>query len=627
LRQEIISDLPPGDQGLRRLLARDPALRERLDNLKNPEDRPKLEREALARSLTQQFEKLNNLGLMRRALALKEWPSEKEKDTDTDPLNRMLREARVQLARRFRDLARQTLRSGDEVRQLAALTMLAELGTSVVTSTDIRGVPRGLDKEAAEQVEKAAGQIFGSTVGLRGLDGEVADLVMHAKSPLIREAAARTLGLIYANAATAAAALSELLRTGTVRERRAAAGALASMTRMQSEVAAKGSKSPLPDLPDELVRSDTVALGRALLPVLAQGLEDADVGVRRGSAEAWDSLSLAVYRLVPQPQATERAFEAAQDRQFLLLVRRELEPLLQVIRQQVADGKGLTVVKAINDPDLRVRILSRHALENVGNTRRRLRRLDTPAPAPAPGPERTTGVGNVPMGASQTNSVRAVALLQQPAGPADPVLEVLRKAVPPLAEGTRDPEPLARLAAVEALEAAGHVAVPAAPALIRAVRDPYRFVRWAAARTLGELGPLPETENAVPALAWLLHDEDLDLALSAATALSQFGPAASSAVPDLIWALGTTDGELRKGALDALISIGTEAKAAIPAIARAMSEPDSRVRREAAIGLGKFGSLARSAVPALERALQDESPEVRQAASDALFSVLGSGPK
>ena len=55
-----------------------------------------------------------------------------------------------------------------------------------------------------------------------------------------------------------------------------------------------------------------------------------------------------------------------------------------------------------------------------------------------------------------------------------------------LAAGLMDPNPRSRLAAVEALETLGDAARPVAPALVRSLQDPDRFVRWAAARTLGK---------------------------------------------------------------------------------------------------------------------------------------------
>src|SRR6266404_563756 len=72
----------------------------------------------------------------------------------------------------------------------------------------------------------------------------------------------------------------------------------------------------------------------------------------------------------------------------------------------------------------------------------------------------------------------------------------------------------ARRAAIDVLEALGQEAAPAAPSLVRALADPDRFVRWAAARTLGQLAP-EQAATAVPGLARLLSDADLDLRVAA----------------------------------------------------------------------------------------------------------------
>ena len=63
-------------------------------------------------------------------------------------------------------------------------------------------------------------------------------------------------------------------------------------------------------------------------------------------------------------------------------------------------------------------------------------------------------------------------------------------------------------------------AAPALPALVTALRDSDRFIRWSAVRTLGKIGPsagLP----AQPELIRVLLDPDGDLREAAATALSR----------------------------------------------------------------------------------------------------------
>src|SRR5262249_23211141 len=76
----------------------------------------------------------------------------------------------------------------------------------------------------------------------------------------------------------------------------------------------------------------------------------------------------------------------------------------------------------------------------------------------------------------------------------------------------RDRDWKVRLAGLDILEALGPAAMPAGPAVVKALDDPNRFVRWAAARALGKIGAA-EPARAVPALARLLREGDDDLRL------------------------------------------------------------------------------------------------------------------
>jgi HEAT repeat protein len=207
----------------------------------------------------------------------------------------------------------------------------------------------------------------------------------------------------------------------------------------------------------------------------------------------------------------------------------------------------------------------------------------------------------------------------------DPLLKGLRSALPGLAAGLKDRDVRIRLASLDVLEEMGPDAAPVASAVLEATHDPNLFVRWAAARTIGKMGPV-EVKRGVSELARLISDEDLDVRTIAARGLERYGPAARAAVPALTRAVNVGDSEIRVGVMRALDGIGPDARSAIPAISRALSHSDYRVRRTAAEVLGHFGPLAKSAEPALRRALSDNEPDVRQAASDALLSIVPSVP-
>jgi HEAT repeat protein len=160
------------------------------------------------------------------------------------------------------------------------------------------------------------------------------------------------------------------------------------------------------------------------------------------------------------------------------------------------------------------------------------------------------------------------------------------------------------------------------PALVEALSDRDRFVRWAAARTLGRIGPAARPEPATLGLAKLLSDPDLDVRMAAATTLEVYGPRAAKAIPAVVAATQTGDAEIRQAAMRALPSIDTKGQPdTIGALIKALANPDARVRQTAAETLGKFGSAARSARPALAEALNDDDPEVRRAASEALVDI------
>jgi HEAT repeat protein len=282
-------------------------------------------------------------------------------------------------------------------------------------------------------------------------------------------------------------------------------------------------------------------------------------------------------------------------------------PLMRAFKEQSNNLSSATL-----DPDAGVRLRGRRAMEELGNARQRF--LVVPRPAeqrPVQGTLGDHSDGGIVLVAGQT---------EHKAASEDPLLEVLTGGLPALVRGLQDPITENRLAAIDAIETIGRPAAPAAPALVRAFRDPDRFVRWAAARTMGKVGPV-DPRMEVPALAHLLSDADVDVYRSAAVALERYGPLAREAVPALIRATKADHWVMRIQAIATLETVGTGAAGAIPALADALSDSDARVRRYAADVLGKFGATAKEAIPALTAALGDSNADVRKAASDALLTI------
>jgi HEAT repeat protein len=205
--------------------------------------------------------------------------------------------------------------------------------------------------------------------------------------------------------------------------------------------------------------------------------------------------------------------------------------------------------------------------------------------------------------------------------PAVPLEQALDLALRALVTGLSDRDPKVRLASVDAIETMGEAAASAVPALVRALRDSDRFVRWAASRTLGKLAPR-RPDLAVPVLARMLTpEEDLSVRLSVANTLSLYGPTAGAAVSALVQALGARDSEVRLAAVKTLETIGTDAVSALPAITRRLKDTNVGVRAEAARVLARFGPLAADSLPALRKSVFDPAEEVRRAASDAILSI------
>src|SRR5262249_10872919 len=134
---------------------------------------------------------------------------------------------------------------------------------------------------------------------------------------------------------------------------------------------------------------------------------------------------------------------------------------------------------------------------------------------------------------AQGQGARRIPVLLTSSSPHDPLVQSLQAIVQTLAAGLGDADVRARRTIIDVLESLGAAGAPAGASLVPSLRDPDRFVRWAAARTLGKIAPVA-AETAVPGLAELLMDQDLDLRLTAALALERYGPTSKAAVPSLI---------------------------------------------------------------------------------------------
>jgi len=531
---------------------------------------------------------LQSISDLYRALNLREWTN-----AITPEQADVVGQQQAQLVERLREKARRILQSGDVPSQLATLTLIGDVGASALTpeSPSLADVNRPIQAKTS-----IAAQVLATGRLGRAYQADLVDLMRHARDERLRTTAARTLGQILPDPKEAVPALRSLLDSPKATERRAAAAGLMSMVRVATQlVASTGSPGAL-RIP--ISRRDWIEICSQVVPALGCGLADSDLEVRYISAQGFDQVAAGLENQVKQ-LAT-----AGEDA--------PIDPLVAALSDQASP-----LARAVLDADAAIRILSRRVLEHLGSARDRLLH---PVPAESSLPDQPE---EARLGTGGAKAIVAIALYQP--APTEPraaprLLEVLRAALPALRKGVSDPVPAARIQAVEVLETMGPAAAPAVPELIKALGDTDRFVRWAAARTLGKVGT-EEAGQAVLPLAGLLHDPDLDVDLAAATALERFGPKARDAVPSLVRALKASDVKKREAAIRTLTSIGTDARSAIPALVAALADPDVPVRRHAAELLGKFGAAATSALPALQRALADPDSGVRQDVSAALLKI------
>jgi hypothetical protein len=165
----------------------------------------------------------------------------------------------------------------------------------------------------------------------------------------------------------------------------------------------------------------------------------------------------------------------------------------------------------------------------------------------------------------------------------------------------------ARIDALWELRDLGEEALPAEPAMVRALKDTDPFVRAEAARLLAGLGPAIR-EAVEPLLDVAYLDSTTEVRAQAIEALGCIGARADLVVPALISLLQEQDLEIRQAAVCALRSFGPAAAEALPAVLRTLSKEEELA--EAALEtLEALGPAAREAAPELRQLLQ--SPEHR----------------
>jgi HEAT repeat protein len=549
-------------------------------------------------NLQQRIDNLKDVGELRRALALTEWRDELR--GAGDPVRRIDAEIRRQVAQRLTKALEAQAVSKDANSRLAVANIIAEIGPS------IRAV--GDDKKAAGPGGDRGGFARSLTPLVQKLAADP-DLG-------VRQEGLRALGTINPQPAVATLVFKHVLVSdAAVGPRRIAADSLGQLLRVMPYLyRPSGHSSGV-----EATAADAVEALEAVIETAPAGMNDPDPQVRHLCVEALRiaAQGLSDMNLINEPDDKKKfppPGRPLSDKDISEIKKKYQDPAMPEVgvlpqvaqlRPTMAKLNAATesLLKALRDPDARVRLSAAEAFMHTAWSRQRLRQLVLSLP-PLP-----------------TEKLDPQQILKG----ADPLETFLQKDVGALAPVFRDSDPrLRRAAAYTALLIEEH-AQPLIHVLTANLVDPDRTVRWAAARTLSYLPPA-KAAPAVGNLAKLMSDPDVQLRIAAAQALEGMGPLARDAAGALAEAAlhGDTDG--RKAALSALLAQGRDnARAAVPQLIRGLEQHDADPKALVALArtLGRLGRAAEPALPGLRRLIGHDDAEVRTSASEAILAING----
>jgi HEAT repeat protein len=354
------------------------------------------------------------------------------------------------------------------------------------------------------------------------------------------------------------------------------------------------------EIPEKFTLPPLQALGRHVVPLLVQALQD----------EAWEVRKAACWALgkIGDPQAIPPLLQALQDEAWGVRKAacwalgaigdpQAIPPLLQALQDEawwvraaacealgkIGDPQAIPhLAQALQDEDWWVRKAACEALGAIGD--------------PQAIPPLLQALQDEALGVRKA-ACEALGAIGDP------------QAIPPLLQALQDEALEVRGAACEAL---GKIGDPQAiPPLLQALQDEDSDVRKAACWALGAIGD----PQAIPPLLQALQDEDRWVRAAACWALGKIGD--PQAIPPLLQALQDEDRWVRAAACEALGAIGDPQ--AIPPLLQALQDEYYGVRCAACWALGKIGDP--QAIPPLLQALQDEAWGVRKAACEALGKI------
>lgn len=233
--------------------------------------------------------------------------------------------------------------------------------------------------------------------------------------------------------------------------------------------------------------------------------------------------------------------------------------------------------------------------------------------------------------------------------------EVPKPAIPVLAGLVRDDKIKIRRSAAEALLRAGPAAKEALPILKEAKKHKDAMLRLYAGAAVARI---EDTDDALRFLLQFSTHKDEDIRGEARRLFSNIGVRAIpvlkdglkdknpevrswtilailstrqnskedpkfplDVIPLLIKAIDDENREVVLTAIYAVSDLGVRAKDAIPAIIKRFKDPDDGVRAYAIGLIDRFGPASEAAIPALKEALKDEEESVRIAAKRALAAI------
>ncbi len=547
-------------------------------------------------------------------------------------------EVRLQLLDRLENRTRYYLSQGRNVDRVAAANMISDTMNSSRRQDISQFRPPGSSVAVPGVLVSTEKDVTPSSrylrQRLRALSGDLEKMIADSDTQ-VRVAAIRALTDLEIAPAEVVARLKPLLTTKELDAptRRAAAEGIGHVLEVYS--AQMDKSRPLPYL----------KAMEQVLTAAAEGLADEDALVRRGCLESCQRAALVLEELASDPFA-------ATDR--LVVFRPTFSVVLSTLPKINAAARDRV-------PELRVG--ATRVLETFALTVQRMRyqepvpmptidrNINPPQPSREPSKFKKQGAlpSRSPREASPIVTLeRPIQLVEEPVAqttrPSSPIQTVAYRFQQPdvlplpalmqdagiqgtintMIENLKHADYRVRLASVDTLETYGRLATPAIPALVEALCDSNKFVRWSAARTLGRLNPR-RADEVVPGLMRLLDDrEDPSVRIAAAKALELYGEHAKKAVPLLARAINRGDKEYILAILATIQGIGTDAAPALPNVAWILSDrtqPPS-VRKEAANTLGRFGALAKDQLPILRDVMNnDPDEEVRNAASMAVLAV------